>query len=131
MTVTIQSELENFLGVKTQCLYTLERIHEKASSLPKLIENFDKFTKENTKEKIKASRKQLKNIVAEHTQLKLKNLSFATTNDDFISNISRFLLTALIIEKAKKRKDAVSTLGKSLKQKHKETKRIFNSISKN
>mmetsp|Transcript_9406 Transcript_9406/g.28303 ORF Transcript_9406/g.28303 Transcript_9406/m.28303 type:complete len:125 (-) Transcript_9406:2-376(-) len=60
ITINIQSELENFLSVKTQCLYTLQAIHEKASSLPTLIENFDKFTKESTNEKIKASRKQLK-----------------------------------------------------------------------
>ncbi len=101
---TIKLELQNFLNLKKDSLHTLYKIHEKAFSSEKFINNLMKFTDIKITNKIKGSEKALKNLFAKEIYTKLKNLSNSNVSVKykFQEIISQQLLEAVLTKNQRK-----------------------------
>ncbi len=104
-TISIRSELQNFLNVKKQCLNMLYKIHEKANLSPNITTDLSYFTNLKVKSKTKGSEKALKNIFSKQISLKLKNLSYSNLNLKFQKNMAEMLLSAVLVRNANTKKN--------------------------
>jgi F0F1-type ATP synthase membrane subunit b/b' len=109
----IQSELQNFLTLKKNCLNELFKEYKKASFSKQILQNLTNFTKLQLKNKSKNSEKALKTIFSQQTNHKLRNLSYANFNlkTKLQRIISDELLTAVLV-KSKKLKTKNNTQNK-------------------
>ncbi len=109
----IQSELQNFLTLKKDCLNELLKEYKKASLSKQILQNLTNFTKLQLKNKSKNSEKALKTIFSQQTSHKLRSLSYANFNlkSKLQQIISDQLLTAVLV-KSKKLKTKNNTQNK-------------------
>lgn len=101
--ISIQSELQNFLTLKKDCLNELFKEYKKAFLCKQILKNLTNFTKLQLKNKSKNSEKALKTIFSQQTNYKLKNISYANLNlkSKLQQIISNQLLTAVLLKSKK------------------------------
>ena len=97
-TLSIRSELQNFLNVKKQCVVALYKIHLKANFSPKITTDLISFTfsKVNKTLNLKA----LKTIISKQINLKLKNLFNSNVHYKFQKNMYEMLYSAVLVKNA-------------------------------
>lgn len=78
--ISIESELQNFLTLKKNCLNELFNEYKKASVCKRILQNLTDFTKLELKNKSIGSEKALKTIFSQQTTHKLRNLSYTNFN---------------------------------------------------
>jgi len=96
----IQSELQNFLTLKKDCLNQLFKEHKKTSLSKQILQNLTNFTNLQLKNKTAGSEKALKTIFSQQINHKLKNLSNLNLNlkSQLQQVISDQLLTAVLVK---------------------------------
>ena len=99
----IQSELQNFLTLKKDCLNELLKQYKKAFLSKQILENLNNFTKLQLKSKSIGSEKALKTIFSQQINHKLKNVSYSNLNlkNKLQEIISDQLLTAVLVKNTK------------------------------
>lgn len=101
--ISIESELQNFLTLKKDCLNELFKEYKKAAACKQILQKLTKFTKLQLKNKGVGSEKALKTIFSQQTNHKLKNISY--TNFNLKSKIQQIisdqLLTNVLVKNKK------------------------------
>lgn len=99
----IQSELQNFLALKKDCLNELFKEYKKASLAKQILQSVTNFTKLQLETKSKNSEKALKTIFSQQITQKLRSLSYANLNltSKLQQIISNQLLTAVLVKSKK------------------------------
>ena len=97
-TLSIRSELQNFLNVKKQCVVALYKIHQQANFSPKITTYLISFT--NSKVNKTNNLKALKTIISKQINLKLKNLFNSNVHYKFQKNMSEMLYSAVLVKNA-------------------------------
>lgn len=99
----IQSELQNFLTLKKDCLDELLKIYKKAGLSKITLENLSNFTKSQLKNKSIGSEKALKTIFSQQINHKLKSVSYSNFNlkTKLQEIISNQLLTSVLVKNKK------------------------------